>query len=607
MFIKAVKKHNPGGHTTFTYHRLVESYRTSRGPRQITLLNLGTLQLPKSKWRDLARRIEQLASGQATIQPEDPEVETLARHYAPLLAQRRQQRQAQNNDEHPGEEPSGRWETVDLKSIQHKKVRAIGAEYVGWQYFRKLGMAEVLRGAGLEEQQVLVAGLLIIGRLVSPGSERATLQWARHLSGIGELMGLGVREVSESMVYRMTDRLWEHKEWIEQELRGQERELFELTERVVLYDLTNTYFEGAESGGELIRHGKSKDKRHDRPLITLGSVVDEWGFAKRSEFFPGAVDEPGTLQGMLGQLGARRGSTVVVDAGIATGENLGWLKSQGYEYICVARGKPLSPEQEQESEGVVRIRDNRSGLVEGRLVKGEEEWVVVCDSSSRRHKEQAMKGRFQRRYEEGLAEIKAALGKKGGTKRYEKVLERIGRLKERCHGIDRYYEVSLTREDDIMTDLQWKLTGGEDAHKRYSGRYYLRTSRRDLSEKEIWELYVTLGGIEDSFRSLKSELGMRPVYHWVERRIKAHIFITVLAYHLLNAIRHRLRAAGYGMRWSTVRERLSTHVLVSTTMRTEEGRMVYVRTPSTPELFHRDIYRALGLSASPIRRRNRVQ
>lgn len=606
MFIKAVKKQNPGGHTTFTYHRLVESYRTSRGPRQITLLNLGTLHLPKAKWRDLARRIEQLVSGQTTMQPEDPEVETLARHYAPLLAQRRQQRQAQDNGQ-SGEESSGQWETVDLKSIQHKKVRTIGAEHVGWQYFRKLKMAEVLKTVGLDEQQVLVAAMLVIGRLVSPGSERSTLQWARHLSGIGELMGLRVADVSENMVYRMTDRLWENKERIEQELRGQERELFELTERVVLYDLTNTYFEGSESAGELIRHGKSKDKRYDRPLITLGLVIDEWGFAKRSEFFPGAVNEPGTLEGMLGQLGARQGSTVVVDAGIGTEENLGWLKSQGYEYICVARGKPLSPEQEQEAEGVVRIRDNRSGVVEGRLVKGEEEWVLVCDSSSRKHKEQAMKGRFQRRYEEGLAEIKAALGKKGGTKRYEKVLDRIGRLKGRCHGIDRYYEVSLSQQDDIVIDLQWKLTRSEDAEKRYSGRYYIRTSRRDLSEKQIWELYVTLGGIEDSFRSLKSELGMRPVYHWAERRIKAHIFITVLAYHLLNAIRHRLRGAGYEMRWSTVRGRLSTHILVSTTMRTEGGRTVYVRTPSTPELFHRDIYRALGLSATPIRRRNRIQ
>jgi transposase len=308
---------------------------------------------------------------------------------------------------------------------------------------------------------------------------------------------------------------------------------------------------------------------------------------------------------MLSGLSAKEGSTVIVDAGIATEENLEWLKSQDYQYICVARGKPLSPEQENKAEALVTIRENKDSRVEARLVKGEEEWVVICDSTSRKAKEQAMKERFQRRYEEGLAEIKAALGKKGGTKRYEKVLERIGRLKQCCHGISQYYELSISQREGIVTDFSWKLTKGEAAEKRYAGRYYIRTSRTDLSEKEIWELYVTLVGIEDSFCSLKSELGMRPVSHRAERRIEAHIFITVLAYHLLNAIRHRLRNAGFMMRWSTVRRRLSTHVLVSTTMKTKEGRTVYIRTPSNPELFHRDIYRALELRPSPIRRRQR--
>jgi transposase len=603
MYIKAVTKRNPGGHTTFVYHRLVESYRTARGPRQITLLNLGTLSLAKPKWRALAKRIEQLVCGQATLQDEEPEVESLARHYAPLLLQRKQQKA--EAEEKPDAEQPRQWKTVDLKSIEHKRVRTIGAEYVGWQYFRKLKMEEVLEAVGLNEQQIRVAALLIIGRLVAPGSERATLRWTRHVSGLGELMGLAVAEVSESKLYRLTDRLWENKEAIEEGLRGRERDLFVLSERIVLYDLTNTYFEGSQYEGRLLRHGKSKDKRNDRPLITLGLVIDEWGFAKRSQFFAGAVDEPGSLKQMLSGLEAQEGSTVIVDAGIATEENLEWLKSQGYQYICVARGKPLAPDQENETQPLVTIRENKDRRVEARLVKGQEEWVLICDSSSRRAKEQAMKDRFQRRYEEGLAEIQAALSKKGGTKRYEKVLERIGRLKQRCHGISQYYELSISRQEGIVTDLRWTLAKSEAVEKRYSGRYYLRTSRTDLSEKEIWDLYVTLVGIEDSFRALKSELGMRPVYHRAERRIEAHIFITVLAYHLLNAIRHRLRSAGFMMRWSTVRRRLSTHVLVSTTMSTNEGRTVYLRTPSTPELFHRDVYRALELRSSPIRRRQR--
>ena len=312
------------------------------------------------------------------------------------------------------------------------------------------------------------------------------------------------------------------------------------------------------------------------------------------------MDEPGSLEQILKQLGGEEGSTVVIDAGIASEEILQLLRAKGYHYVCVARGKPVSEEQAEE---LVTIKAERDNKIDARLVKGDKEWVLICDSSRRRAKEQSMKSRFESTYEQGLETIKASLSKKGGTKRYEKVLERIGRLKEKSHGIHQYYEVELDHCEDIVTDVRYRYLKAEQAEQRYSGRYYIRTSRKDLSEKEIWQLYITLNGIEDSFRSLKSELGIRPVYHRLVDRIKAHIFITLLAYHLLNAIRFRLRGHGLRMRWSTVRNRLATHVLSTTSMKTEEGTTVYIRTPSTPELFQRDIYRALGLRDSPIRRR----
>ena len=155
----------------------------------------------------------------------------------------------------------------------------------------------------------------------------------------------------------------------------------------------------------------------------------------------------------------------------------------------------------------------------------------------------------------------------------------------------------------MVTEIRYSYAHSERAQRRYSGRYYIRTSRSDLQETELWQLYITLTGVEDSFRSLKSELGLRPVYHRVERRIKGHLFITLLAYHVLNAIRHNLRSAGYRMRWSTLRDRLSTHMISTVTMNTEEGKRVRIRSTSRAEVFHRNIYRALGLGAGPLRRR----
>lgn len=598
MFIKAIKKRNAGSPTTYVYHRLMESYRTSRGPRQRTVLNLGTLELPKSQWRDLARRIEQILAGQAPLQPPRQEaVEELAQHYAPLVRSRESRRA-----EWQAQQSQPEYRSVDLRSVEQHRPRSIGAEYVGLSYLRKLGMRRVFREVGLDEGQVVIAELLVVARMVHPSSELGTLGWSRHLSGIGELLGPRVKKLSGSALYRVSDRLYEHKEEIEGELRRRERGLFGLEEKVILYDLTNTFFEGEAYDCEELKHGKSKDKRSECPLMTVGLVIDEWGFAKRSEFFSGSVNEAQTLGEMLVELGAAAGATVVVDAGIATEENLLFLRSEGYHYVCVSRSKPIEEESELQGEEV-EIKAEKNKRITGRLLKGEQEWLLVCHSEKREAKEQAMAAGFRRRFEEGLEAIRASLHTKGGTKRYEKVIERIGRLKERTHGIHRYYDIRLEKQEDVATALEFSYHKPEEARRRYGGRYCIRTNRTDLDEKQLWQLYITLGGVEDSFRSLKSELGLRPVYHRAERRIKGHLFITLLAYHVANAVRHRLRAEGFRMSWSTLRDRLATHMVSTISMKAEDGKRIHLRSTSTPEVFHRDIYRALDLGVGPLRRR----
>jgi transposase len=333
--------------------------------------------------------------------------------------------------------------------------------------------------------------------------------------------------------------------------------------------------------------------------MTLGLVIDEWGFPKRSGIFAGNVSEPSTMQQMLKELGAPAGATVVVDGGIGKRENLAKLRESGYHYISVARdrsGKALG----SADEGMVVIKAEGEQLIRGRLEKSGQEWILQCRSEQRRGKEQGMKERFQKRFEEGLEAIAAGVGKKGTTKNYEKILQRIGRLKERSHGIHQYYDIHITQQDGKVQGLRWAMTRAEQAEQRYSGQYFLRTSRQDLDEKSLWQLYVSLEGIEDSFRSLKSELGLRPVFHSKESRVKAHLFLSVLAYHLLSAIRHRLRSQGYLMRWATIRQRMSTHVLSTVSMKAESGTTLSIRTPSSPEVFHRDVYRALGIRMNPI-------
>ena len=261
----------------------------------------------------------------------------MASHYANLIIQKRLT-VARIESEKAGQTPD--YETVDLNSVSTSKSRTIGAESVGLSMFRKLGFEKLLQRLRLSQSQSHLAALPIISRLVHAGSERRTRQWAQHLSGLDELLGTDFCYLSTNALYRISDLLLAHKDRIEDHLKAKERTLFSLQEKIILYDLTNTYFEGTAKKNPKAKRARSKEKRSDCPLVTLGLVIDELGFPKRSKIFRGNVSEPKTLEEMVvslrgendpprktpeskqGGKKAKKGITVVLDAGIAIEDNL---------------------------------------------------------------------------------------------------------------------------------------------------------------------------------------------------------------------------------------------------------------------------------------------
>jgi transposase len=237
--------------------------------------------------------------------------------------------------------------------------------------------------------------------------------------------------------------------------------------------------------------------------------------------------------------------------------------------------------------------------VEVRLIKQANEQVLYCRSDFKLQKEQAIMNFFRNRFEEGLKNINASLHKKGGIKKYDKVLERIGRLKEKNFSIAHYYKIAVKHKEEIVKSIEWEFEKEKEAMDRFSGSYFLRTSRMDLNEEEIWSTYNMLTDIENAFRCLKTELGLRPIHHRKESRSDAHLFISILAYHLLHTIRVKLRKKGINMEWRFIRELLSTQVRITTSMTTKDKRRIYIRDSSEPEKFHLTIYNALGLKRKP--------
>jgi hypothetical protein len=399
-------------------HRLVESVRTERGVRQRTLLNLGRhFDVPRDQWAALAQRIAHLVSGQRELVPPDldPQWETLAQRYSARVLRA----QARHED---GSPTAPEYHTVDVNRLDVLRPRSVGVEHVSIEALRQVGLDQTLERLGLTGPQRSAAIGTIVARMVAPGSELFTHGWLQHRSALGELIDYDFESMSAMGLYRASDQLLKHKEALEGYLYERERSLFDVEEVLTLYDLTNTYFEGSGQGNANAALGKSKEKRSDCPLVTLALVLDGSGFPKRSEVFTGNVSEPGTLARMVDKLRSEPTPTIVLDAGLATEDNIAWLVENHDRYVVVSRKR----HREFDPEQAVRVKDDGPLRVQVQRVVNEStgEVELYCHSSQRESKERGIDTLFAQRFESALTKLHDGLGKKRTVKRYDKVLVR---------------------------------------------------------------------------------------------------------------------------------------------------------------------------------------
>ncbi len=601
MFIRKVTHKDKKNRKKYYTYKLVDSIRTERGPRQRVILNLGVaFDLPREQWKDLANCIEEIITGQKPLIDYPKAIRNLASRYARKIIRD----QAAFLDQ--GEDIAPDYATIDLGSVDNEQARSVGAEYVVYETINELEIDRKLRELGLNRHQLAASLGVIAGRMIVPGSERSTHYWLQNLSALDELMGVDFSNLSLDRVYKVSDRLLKHKDALEEHLRRTEGRLFALEEKIILYDLTNTFVEGSGKYNPKARYGKSKDKRTDCPLLTLGLVLDMDGFPKKSRIFDGNVSEPKTLEMMIDGLAEADFSgdspikpTIVLDAGIGSEENVLWLKDKHYPYIVVSRRKKKEIPPDVTMSAVKEDDKTDTVLVQAGLRKNQEtdELELYCHSIDKEKKEESIKSKFQQRFEAELLKARNALHIKNGTKRYDKVIERIGRLKEKFKLVSHTYKVSV--EKDTESDKAKNITWSVKKVEKTSGIYCLRTDRKDLNAQQIWDVYTMLTDIEDAFRCMKSELGLRPLYHQKQPRCDGHIFITLLAYHLLHTIRFKLRQRGVRFCWKTIRKQLSTQVRITTTMKRKDGKTIHLRKSSKAEPSHQLIYDALKLPHQP--------
>ena len=457
----------------------------------------------------------------------------------------------------------------------------------------------LLEGLGIAPSLRIAAIGSIIARMACPGSERTTRRWLAERSALGELLGTDFETMGPMRLYRASDALMAHRGAIERHLFDRAMGLFGLQRTVTLYDLTNTYFEGGAGRQPKARRGHSKDRRTDRPLLTLGLVLDAGGFVCRSQVFAGNVCEHRTLAGMLDALGAPPGALVVMDRGIATEERVRWLHGQGYRYLVVGRERA----RHFDTENSVRIRTAANRAVRLHKVVSDDgrEARLYCFSEERAAKERAIVERFAGRFEQALAKLSEGLAGPRARKRIEQVWERIGRLKARSRGLARHYDITVDTDPTgrHATAVRFARRPLQGSMVTHPGVCCLRTNRTDWDEATLWRTYMTLTGIEAVFRSLKSELGLRPIHHHKPIRAEGHLSVTVIAYQLVQVIRTRLRAAGHREGWTALRRTLEGQRRVTAVFRRSDGRTLHVRKATRPEAPQTAIYDALGIDHAP--------
>ena len=608
MFVKPLIKYNKTTRKRYNIYQLCESFRLDGRVRHRCIIGFGKLEgLQEEQIKLLGRRVEELLTNQSSClsyAEADPTVEELARYYF---------NEIKKKGRYDTGKEGGDWQAVNLSTMKNKDAREIGAEWLCKQASDQLGIEGFLQGKSWSEEQISLAMTHIISRAVYPASELKTVSFIKESSALTEITGYDRDKITKDKLYKISHGLYAVKDELESYLSKRTNELFDLDDKIILYDLTNTYFEGQVKNSKLAKFGRSKEKRKDARLVVLAVVINREGFLKYSNIFEGNMADNKTLESIVTSLSQKtsfsgRKPVVVIDAGIATEENLNMLKKQQYDYMCVSRSN-LKAYKADTNCTPVEIRDKREQPIELMKVKTDSQdgdnylWVK---SKAKAMKENSMNGLLSQRFEEGIQSVNEGVLKKGGTKKLEKVYERIGRLKQKYPSVYKYYDIIVKDNDEgVATSVSCKHKKGADPDKS-AGIYFLRTSLVDIDEKAFWSIYNVIREIEYTFRVLKTDLDLRPIYHKTDGAAIAHLHLGILAYWLVATIRHQLKQKGYKHDWKEIVRTMNTQKCVTTILDNIKGEKISVRQCTEPTQKAKAIYELMNYKTVPFYRKKSV-
>lgn len=502
---------------------------------------------------------------------------------------------------------------INADTMQHSNVREIGSEWICHNTWNSLQLTQLLLLHGFSEDEAKLAATQVISRAVYPASELKTTRWIKENSAVCALTGYDMEKLTKDKLYQSALHLYEVKDALEKHLSARTNELFDLEDKIILYDLTNTYFEGEKRRSQLAKFGRSKEKRKDAKLVVLALVVNVEGFIKYSSILEGNIADNKTLAVMIEKLSMHAcnpNAVVVLDAGIATEDNLKLITEKGYRYLCVSRSRlkdyqtvpgRLTVLMDTKSKKTIRLKQVTSPT--------NTDYYLEVKSPDKALKEAGMKNQFEKRFEEQLQKIYTAIHKKGGIRQLDKVHQRIGRAKEKYPSVGQYYiiEVTADKKTKKATEMTWKKDQAKyDDKIENLGIYFLRTNMKVTDEVVVWNIYNTIREIENAFRTLKTDLDLRPIYHKNDNATMAHLHLGILAYWLVNTIRYQLKNNNINNCWSEIVRIGNTQKMITTSGTNTYGKIIMTRKCSQPDEKLKKFYDILQSKYKPFKKRKSV-
>jgi transposase len=570
----------------------VESYRNDEGqPRQRIVASLGDARLPEDEKSLIAKAVKLRLRGQHdwfdTVEMSDDAATWVAR-VVQIAGQSKST-------------PTTDVDIVDgviVDQIETEDVVQLGPQLVAAKAWQELGLNDILEKTGMNASAIATAQLMVSNRLIEPLSEWAIIDWAPR-TVLPELLGIRLTKTTKDRLYKTSDLLLSRRKSIELDLRRIEADLFSTQGGIILYDVTNTHFEGECQQNPKAKHGKNKQKRNDCKQVAIGMAFDENGLPLFHETFAGNMADTSTLEQVIESLEKENDRkdakpVVILDAGFASAANLQLIKDRGYSYLInITRSNRSKYAEEFEKKDFESLPGRKPGQeVEVKKIvdpDDAESHLVLCCSARRKLKEEAMISKAEQRFLDD-AKALAKRVQKGLLKKKDVIERKIGALQKKHPRVNRFYTIEH-KDNDLSIERK------EESYQMaidLCGNYVIKTDQ-DMEANQLWDLYMTLLKAERGFKMLKSELGLRPNYHQIEDRVDGHIFISILAYHLLSWIRLRFEERGDTREWTTIRRLLSTHSVVTTRLPLQDGRIINLRKPTVPDCEQQRVYQILGI------------